>query len=97
MHVIPFTGSAPQSKDKETVGYVGKRTKKTASEVCGSTPTTKQGPALPVNPLEPVHASRGTLKPEIYEEARMNFNPYAFGQRTCKDHRFYFKMHQQVY
>ena len=98
MHVIPLAGSAPPSKDKAPVGYVHQRTKKKlASEACGSTPNRKSGPSLPVNPLEPVHASWSTLKPALYEEARMNFNPYAFGQRTCNDSRFHCKMHQQVY
>ena len=97
MHVISFAGSAPPSKDKGPVSYVRKRPKKFASESCGSTPKTNQGPPLPINPLEPVHSSWGTLKSELYAAARMSFNPYAFGQRTCNDSHFYCKMHQQVY
>ena len=96
MHVIPFAGSDPQSKGKDPVRYVRKRQKKSAAESCGSTPRS-QKVLLPVNPLQPIYSSWDTLKPELYEDARMNFNPYEFGQRTCNDPRFYCKMHQQVY
>ena len=52
---------------------------------------------LPVNPDEPVHANWSKLSTYDFEQSRLEFNPYDFGQRTSSDNRFYCKMHEQVY
>ena len=50
------------------------------------------------NPDEPIRANWAKVPCREFEQDRLIFNPYAFGQSTCRDDsRFYCKMHQQVY
>ena len=51
-----------------------------------------------VNPDEPVRATWVKVPTLEFEQDRLVFNPYAFGNSTCPDDpRFYCKMHQQIY
>ena len=60
-------------------------------------PATKERAEFVVNPDEPVHDNWGKLPPYEFQRDRLEFNPYAFGQRTSSDDRFYCKMHEVVY
>ena len=74
---------------------VGASSSGTSSKKCKVTSKNKQ--ALPVNPDEPVRTTWVKIPTDEFERDRLDFNPYAFGERTCSDSRFYCKMHQQVY
>ena len=52
-------------------------------------PASKERAEFVVNPDEPVHDNWGKLPPYEFQRDRLEFNPYAFGQRTSNDDRFY--------